>query len=374
MKQKMEFAEKILDVPNILLTAHQKHILRQLQKKLTGEPVTTYKINDKTTACEVLDMMYGTSFQARSLGKAFKIWQNALRDETVIFFGLAGAMVPAGLRDVIVYLIKNRLIDVLVSTGANLFHDLFEILGGVHYKCSPDADDVQLRNVRLDRMYDVVADDMEYEAVDYSIVEFASKLEKRPYSTREFFYKLGCFLQKRAKNEGIITACARHGVPIYCPAIADSSYGIALSIGRNNLLFDVVKDVTETCNIAANSKVSAVIFIGGGTPKNFVQQTEITAFMSTRKGNIWGHKYCIQITTDSPQWGGLSGCTFKESQSWGKIAPDSEKVHVYCDATIALPLLVSGLAEKKAFKFRKTTPYFKQERNLKMFFKSAGRR
>jgi deoxyhypusine synthase len=312
------------------------------------------------TVAEYLRRCKDISFQARSLGLAFEIWQKALKDDTTIFLGLSGAMTPAGLRKVIVYLIENRLIDVLVTTGANVFHDLHETLGGLHYKCHPQVDDVHLRKHKLDRMYDVLGSEDAYGVADRLIADFTASLPPRPHTTREWFHLFGRHLGKRQKDEGIVTAAAKHGVPIYVPAIGDSSYGIAIGSGLNkkaqNFLFHPMKDVAETANIAAQASRTGIVLVGGGTPKNFTQQTMVTAeYMGMPRP---GHKYCIQLTTDAPHWGGLSGCTFEESQSWGKIDFHADKVAVYGDATIALPLLVSGLAEVKAHAFRRSVPKF----------------
>lgn len=322
-------------------------------------PVVPFEVRTQTVA-EYLRQCKDISFQARSLGQAFEIWQRALRDDTTIFFGLSGAMTPAGLRRVIVYLIEHRFIDVLVTTGANVFHDIHETLGGRHYKVHPNTDDKLLRKHYLDRMYDVLGSEEAYGVADKLIADFAASLPSRPYTTREWFYRFGQHLAERQKEEGIVTAAAKHGVAIYAPAIGDSSYGIALASGINpkatNFLFHPIKDVRETAIIAAESPVTGIVFVGGGTPKNFTQQTMVTAeYMGRRRP---GHKYCIQITTDAPHWGGLSGCTFEESQSWGKIHFEADKVAVYSDATIALPLLVSGLAEVRAHQSRPSIPQF----------------
>ncbi len=322
-------------------------------------PVVPFEVGPMSVA-EYLRRCRDISFQARSLGQAFHIWQKALRDETTIFFGLSGAMTPAGLRKVVVHLIENRLIDVIVTTGANVFHDIHETLGGKHYKCHPQTDDIHLRKQCLDRMYDVLGSEEAYSVADRIIADFAASLPPRPYSTREWFYLFGKHLIGRQKEEGIVTAAARHGVPIYAPAIGDSSYGIAIASGINpksrEFLFHPIKDVAETARLAVESPETAIVFVGGGTPKNFTQQTMVTSeYMGIHRP---GHRYCIQLTTDAPHWGGLSGCTFEESQSWGKIHFEAEKVAVYGDATITLPLLASGLAEVKAHTFRRTVPQF----------------
>ena len=322
-------------------------------------PVVPFEVAPLGVA-EYLRRCRDISFQARNLGLAFDIWQKALRDDSTIFMGLAGAMTPAGLRKLVVYLIENRLIDVLVTTGANVFHDIHETLGRKHYKCHPQTDDKYLRRFYLDRIYDVLGNEEEYSIADRIIADFAGSLPPRPYTTREWFYRFGRHLAGMQKEEGIVTAAAKHGVAIYAPAIGDSSYGIAMASGINKrspeFLFHPVKDVRETGLISATSPCTGIVFIGGGTPKNFTQQTMVTAeYMGMKRE---GHKYCVQITTDAPHWGGLSGCTFEESQSWGKIHFEADKTAVYCDATIALTLLASGLAEVKASSFRRTLPQF----------------
>jgi len=153
-----------------------------------------------------------------------------------------------------------------------------------------------------------------------------------------------------AEEEGILTAAAKHGVPVYSPALGDSVHGLAIAAGRvragQRLLFDIIGDVLETAHIAVSAQGTGVIYVGGGTPKNFIQQAEVASYIYSRE--LPGHKYAIQVTMDQPQWGGLSGCTFEEAQSWRKIAPDANTVTVNVEATVALPLIVSALAEGSA--------------------------
>jgi len=278
-----------------------------------------------------------------------------LKGRTTVFFGLAGAMVPAGMRELVVYLIKNRFIDCLVSTGANLFHDIHETLGWHHWQGSCNADDNELKDAGLDRIYDVLGIEEEFNESDRYIYEFAEGLEARPHTTREFLYLMGRDLAKKKKAgaEGIVSAAARSGVHLYCPAVADSSIGIALALkdGPDHFIFDMVGDVKETAELAVRAASTGVVYVGGGTPKNFIQQAEVTALMQCR--HVDGHKYAVQITADAPHWGGLSGCTFEEAQSWGKIARHSMHVTVNSDATIALPLIVTSLASRmKGYKRR----------------------
>ncbi|MBI5560272.1 MAG: deoxyhypusine synthase [Deltaproteobacteria bacterium] len=319
---------------------------RGKRKKYLKKVVSPVRIKPSASISELLSGMGETAFQGKNLSRAVDVWEEMLKGRTTVFFGLAGALVPAGMRELVVYLIKNRYIDCLVSTGANLFHDIHETLGRYHYQGHPHVDDRILRDAGIDRIYDVFALEGEFNAVDRYLYDFSFVLEKRPYTTREFLYLLGKDLAKRGEAEGIVLAAYRNGVPVYCPAVGDSSIGIALALrdGETNFLFDTIGDVKETAHLASNAKASGVIFAGGGTPKNFIQQTEVTACLMGKRAP--GHRYAIQITADAPHWGGLSGCTFEEAQSWGKIAKKSSRVTVNCDSTIALPIIVSALSQR----------------------------
>jgi deoxyhypusine synthase len=270
-------------------------------------------------------------------------------------------MVPAGMRRLVVYLIQNRLIDCLVSTGANFFHDIHETRGFFHYQGSPATDDVALADNLIDRMYDVLADEAKFREHDQWIGEFAATLDQsRAYTTREFLHLLGLELAKTAKEDGIVSAAAKAKVPLFCPAVGDSSIGIGIAVnrylGKNRLMFDVVGDVLEITRIVAESPDTGVLYFGGGTPKNYVQQTEVVAIiMNTGKE---GHKYAVQVVTDAPHWGGLSGCTFEEAQSWGKIHRDATMVDCHCDSTIAMPLLVTGLSQYPEIIAKRWKPAF----------------
>lgn len=307
------------------------------------EPV---EIMEGLSVKSLLDMMGRTGFQAKNLSLSVEIWKDMLAGDTTIFLGLAGAMVPAGMRKVLVYLIKNRLIDCLVSTGANLFHDIHETMGKFYWQGHHRVDDVKLREEGIDRIYDVYAVEDEFSQVDKYVYEFSKGIDKsRPYTTREFLHLLGKRLSDEYEEEGILTSAYKAGMPIYCPAIGDSSIGIALTMEKErNLVFDVIEDVRETAEIVIEAERTGVIYVSGGTPKNFIQQTEVTAGILSGK-SFEGHEYAIQITMDSPHWGGLSGCTFEEAQSWGKVSKRAKQVMLYCDATIALPIIVKTLAE-----------------------------
>lgn len=312
---------------------------------------------------ELLHSMSKTGFQGRKLGLAFEIWLEMLKEERItIFMGLAGAMVPAGMRKIISWLIRNRFIDVLVSTGANLFHDIHEALGFKHYLGSDAVNDGELYKEGIDRIYDVFAHEKEFNKLDFMISEIFAESEGI-MSSREIIERIAEKIRKNAEGDSIVISAYEEGVPIFCPAIADSSIGIGASLAEKRCIIDTIKDVEELTEIVAKSEKTGVIYIGGGVPKNFIQQTEVVARL---KGyEVDGHDYAIQLTTDSPYFGGLSGCTFEEGISWGKINQKSKKVQVFVDATIALPILAHGLIDAK----RKNYPVFSFEDGLKLTFK-----
>jgi deoxyhypusine synthase len=233
-----------------------------------------------------------------------------------------------------------------VSTGANLYHDLHETRGRHHYVGSPRENDAALQADRIDRVYDTYASEEEFCDNDEWIAEFVLTLERRPYTTREFLYRLGEHLWTETKGDGILTAAYRANVPIFCPAIADSSIGMGLSQGRHRDQsaghIDVVGDIIESANLVIRRPRTASIVLGGGTPKNFINQASVQAeFYDDRVG---GHRYALQIVTDVPHFGGASGSSLEEAQSWGKLATDAEQLTVHADATIVLPLLATALA------------------------------
>jgi len=286
------------------------------------------------------------SFQGRSLGAARRTWERMLTDQTGIFLGMAGALSAGGLRLIVAWLIQERYVDCLVSTGANLYHDLHETRGRRHFIGSPHLDDATLAAERIDRVYDTLASEDEFCQNDDWIADFTLSLERRPYGSREYLYRLGERLWNETGRDGILTAAYRANVPIYCPAIADSSIGMGASQARHRDAgaghIDVIGDIIETTNLVMKLPSTASIVLGGGTPKNFINQASVQAeFYDNR---VSGHRYAIQIVTDVPHFGGASGSSLEEAQSWGKVSLESEKVTVQADVTVALPLLVSGLA------------------------------
>ena len=312
-------------------------------------PIDIEKING------ISDLLRGfnaTSFQSRNLARCVEIYVDMLKDpdDPTIFLGLAGAMIPAGMKKVISVMIRRGMVDVIVTTGANAYHDLVEALGYYHYKGSPHVDDKKLYNLGIDRIYDTFASEKEYREVDDRIAALADELmiknpELSAISSRRFMEELGKLIDKEGVNEekkdSFIWNAWQHEVPIFVPALCDSSIGIALTKhhilsrkkGLKPLMIDHLKDNYEIYRIKKSSKKTGVIYIGGGVPKDFTQLLAVSLSLKMKDQKIperrgfardatgeyyYQHKYAIQITTDSPQWGGLSGCTLEEAISWGK--------------------------------------------------------
>ena len=313
-------------------------------------PVQHFDVAKVHTVSDALEAFGTTSFQSRLLGRCYRIWLRMLTDPArpTIFFGLSGAMIAGGMRRILRDLIAFHAIDVLVSTGANLSHDLYESLGGRHYMAHQHIDDPTLREMRIDRVYDTYADDVKFTETDEFVERFSENLEPRPYSSREIFQLMG----EQVKDQyGIVTTAARERMPVFCPALADSSIGMALTVYRNErgkrgqpaMLYDPLLDNLEIMSIKLRWPKSGVIFIGGGTPKNYIQQVIPLAEIAGTP--VAPHSYAIQVTTDDAKFGGLSGCELPESQSWGKLDPTAEQCTVHLDATIGLPLLFTGMME-----------------------------
>jgi len=288
--------------------------------------------------------------------------------EGLIFLGLSGAMIPGGMGTVIRGMIEMNLIDVLVSTGANVFHDLFENHGFRHYLGNPGGDDDLLRRHRIVRFYDALMRDHEINQVIRFLSRVPKALKGRTVSTREYLSILG---RHRPPRPSILKSAAVHEVPVFVPAISDSSIGIGLTFlhARNQgtpkgVLLDPIRDNYEIAQIKRLASTTGAIYIGGGVPKNYIQQLgPVNELLFGRESS---HRYAFQITTDDPKWGGLSGCTFEEAKSWGKIGQQSEYAVAYLDATIALPLLVGALLQgEKKLQKRKRRRLIWEENVLK---------
>ncbi len=313
-------------------------------------PVQPFVAEAGLSGDALLERMERISFQGRNLASARRVWERMLADEVTIFFGMAGALSAGGLRLIVADLITARALDCVVSTGANLYHDLHETRGRHHYLGSPRENDSALQRAHIDRVYDTYADEEEFADNDEWIAAFALGLERRPHTSRELLAKLGEHLWRETGADGILTAAYRAGVPVFCPAIADSSIGMGLSQARHRDatagMVDVIGDIIESANVVLGHPRTASIVLGGGTPKNFINQASVEA--EYYDPAVSGHSYALQIVTDVPHFGGASGSSLHEAESWGKVAGDAEKVSVQADATLALPLLVTALKTSAA--------------------------
>lgn len=347
------------------------------ESQFSRKKVEAIEIKNPKTISQLLTEMSKTGFQGRKLGEVMKIWEEMLNDSDVtIFFGYAGSMSTTGQWKIIKWLIENRFLDVLVSTGANISEDIIDAMGYGYYQGSNLIEDEKLLKHNLNRYYDVFGKEEDYIEMTEMIANFyvSSLEEEHSYSSRELLYLFGRWLLKKG-IESIVSTAAKHKVPIFCPAIVDSPYGDAGLIAKSkgfNLVIDNMKDYIEFMSLSEKVKETGVIYIGGGVPKDFIQLFAVTSNLlyperkipgketktiCVMKGNklietYYPHKYAIQITTDSQQWGGLSGATLEEGISWGKESKNGMNVQCYCDATIALPLVTHALAER--VKKRKT--------------------
>ena len=331
--------------------------MKKRKSKFLHQPVRPLNLKETKSLLDLVQAFQHTSFQSRNVFKCFDVYQKMLEDPAcIIFMGLSGAMIPGGMRKVIHDMIEMKLVDVIVSTGANIFHDLFESFGYRHYVGSEGDDDNALRKHRIVRVYDALMDDHEINQVIHLLSKVPEALEEKVVSSRQYLEVLG----KGLKDEGsILKTASRCGVPIFVPALSDSSIGIGLTFlhlqkkaPSERLLIDQIQDSFEIAQIKKMASVTGAIYIGGGVPKNYIQQLGPVSELLFQKES--GHRYAFQITTDDPKWGGLSGCTFEEAKSWGKIERASSYSAVYMDATVALPLLIGAiLQEGKVYRKRK---------------------
>jgi len=329
-----------------------------------NKKVEAIKVKEKSVS-QLLAEMSRTAYQGRKLGEAVDVWESMLKEKDLtVVMGFSGSMSTAGQWTLINWLMEKRFIDVLVSTGANVSEDIVDAMGLGYWQGSHMANDQALLKADINRYYDVYGKETDYRKMEELLTDFVLTLKTDfPYSSAEFFYLLGKFLSKKGVKS-IAAVAAENGVPIFSPALADSAYGEAFLMAKNQghqVTLDSVKEFDQFVSIGEKTKNVGVIYIGGGVPKDLTQLIAISVSPKTmdkgvpgREGHLrkglqeyyYPHKYAIQITTDSPQWGGLSGCTLEEAISWGKIDNAGKRAVCYCDATIALPLITHALNER----------------------------
>lgn len=305
-----------------------------------GEPVEQVSLRPGMTVGELVSALSRAgAYNGGALARAADIYEAMLRDDRAVkFMGLAGAMVPAGMGRIVSDLIEGGHVDVLVSTGANLTHDIIEALGCRHYHGSACCSDVELREEEINRIYDVFLPNEAFIRFEEFMQEaYAGLPAGTPMTIRELLATLG-----RALPSGILATAARKEIPVYCPALADSMIGLQfwLFSQTHRINVDAFQDMNPLLSTCFEAERAGALLIGGGVPKNFILQSML---MTPR-----GFDYAIQLTGDRPDLGGLSGATLDEARSWGKITGSATAVTVYGDATITLPLLVAAVLERMA--------------------------
>ncbi|UCH88365.1 MAG: deoxyhypusine synthase family protein [Thermoplasmata archaeon] len=322
-----------------------------------SEPINQVQVNENMTVRAMLDNFSNMSIQARNLGTAAKVWEAMVLDDApqTIFLGLAGPLVAAGLRNIICDMIKNNMVDVVVSTGAIIYQDFFYARGNEHYRGTPQIDDSVIGKLRINRIYDVFSDDIAFEVTDDFISKFSETLKPGEYSSREFLIELAKTIDD---ENSILKTCVEMGKPIFIPAMNDSSIGIGIMKHwarhepGERVVIDSIKDNYEIVKIILDSKSTSAVYIGGGVPKNFVNDAVVMANFDFDAG-LDGHKYAVQLSTAMPMDGGLSGSTLSEAISWGKVSYTARKSNVYLEASVGLPLLYAYLNDNKEIGARK---------------------
>ena len=336
------------------------------KKSLLNSPVEHIDIKS-FDARKIIDGMGKMSFTSRDTARAAGIFNEMLADKDCsIFLTLAGSTSAGGCMNLYTDLVKNNMIDAIVATGASIIDmDFFEALGFKHYQGSQFQDDTELRKNYIDRIYDTYIDEEELQACDQAICDIANKMEPRSYTSREFVKELGKYLKTNAKKKGsLIEAAYDNDVPIFCPAFTDSSAGFGLVMHQEqnpdkHLTIDSVREFRELTEIKLQSKQSGLLMIGGGVPKNFVQDTVVCAELLGKKVEM--HKYAIQVTVADTRDGACSSSTLKEASSWGKVDVTKEQM-VFAEATSVLPLIASDAYHRAHWKNR-------QKRSFQKIFK-----
>ena len=343
-----EFDEKDLGFAFVYPELGEQEQARKRQ--LLQEPVRQLVPSRVQGVADLVRTMAGMSIQARNVGQCYEVLERMLRDpeRPTILLGLAGPLIAGGLRQVIREMVEHGLVDVVVSTGAILYQDIYQARGYQHYAGTPDVDDGDLRDLLIDRIYDTYVDERGFGKVDTWIGLLADQLEPRAYSSRQFMDVLGDRLED---PESIVQTCRKHSVPMFVPAINDSSIGIGLTehhhrsvkFGRPGIQIDSIQDNYELTQIVVQSPATAAIYIAGGVPKNYINDSVVMGYIFGLKDR--GHRYALQMTTAVTADGGLSSSTLDEAKSWGKIDRRASRAMAWVEPTVALPLIVTAAIE-----------------------------
>jgi len=336
--------------------SENKNLTHNSKKNFLKNPVEHIDITS-FDARKIISSMGKMSFASRETANAANIFNEMIEDkDCTIFLTLAGSTSAAGCMNIYKDLVKYNMVDAIIATGASIVDmDFFEALGFKHYQGSQFQDDTELRKNYIDRIYDTYIDEEELQECDQRICEIADTLEARSYTSREFIYEMGRYLKKHSKKkESLIETAYDNDVPIFCPAFTDSSAGFGLVIHQENnpkkhITIDSIRELRELTEIKIQSKGSGLFMIGGGVPKNFVQDTVICAELLGKEAEM--HKYAVQITVADSRDGACSSSTLKEASSWGKVDITKEQM-VFAEATTVLPLIASDAYHKGGWKNR----------------------
>src|SRR5271170_1734520 len=338
------------------------------KKELLKSPIQHLDIKQHNVV-PIVDAMSHMAYSARDTARAANIYDMMLRDtDCGVILCLAGSLISAGLQKIFVDLIRNNMVDAVVSTGANIVdQDFFEALGFNHYIAGDEykygAGDADLRELMIDRIYDTFIDEEELRICDETTHQITNSLEPRPYSSREFIREMGAYLVKNGKTpqaggrDSIVLAAYEKNVPIFCPAFSDCSAGFGFVAhqharqGKPMVSIDSAKDFYELTQLKIANPSTGLLMLGGGTPKNFAQDIVVSAEILGVDAPM--HKYAIQITVADVRDGALSSSTLKEASSWGKVDTVFEQM-VYSEATLALPLITGYAYHKKAYEGRQS--------------------
>ena len=327
------------------------------KKSFLNKPVEHIDITS-FDARKLIESMSKMSFTSRDTAKAASIYNEMISDKNCsIFLTLAGSTSAAGCMKIYADLVKYNMVDAIVATGASIIDmDFFEALGFRHYQGDQFQDDTELRNNYIDRIYDTYIDEEELQACDKTICDIANSLKPRSYTSREFIKEMGKYLKENAKKrDSLIEIAYDNNVPIFCPAFTDSSAGFGLVMHQEenpdkHITIDSIREFRELTELKLKSKQSGLIMIGGGVPKNFIQDTVVCAELLGKKVDM--HKYAIQITVADTRDGACSSSTLKEASSWGKVDISKEQM-VFAEATSVLPLIASDAYHRQNWKNRK---------------------
>ena len=301
----------------------------------------------KIDAVPIIDSYSKMAFQARNLARGAQIYERMLKDEnSSVILTLAGSLFSAGLKRTVHDLVKNNMVDAIVSTGALIVdQDFFEALGFKHYIGTPNVDDNELRDLHIDRIYDTYIDEDELRICDMTTAKIADSLQPRPYSSREFIWEMGKYLKTNGCkcDDSIVLAAYENNVPIFVPAFSDCSAGFGLVYHQvhhpeKHVSIDSVKDFRELTELKVKAHDTGILMIGGGVPKNFTQDVVVAAEILEKEVPM--HKYAVQLTVADERDGALSGSTLKEASSWGKVETTYEQM-VWGEATITFPVLAA---------------------------------